>query len=363
MTAAEPDARSRPLGFVWRAIRPDVPFYALIGLFIGAGVVLHLALGYPREVDLRVSWKLLSLRSLIYAVPALVATAAWMMIRGGRSLRSAGTWRHVLERFFEPGRTLAFVMILAVLPLFMSIFTSFKASIPDVRPFSLDVLFMEIDRFLHFGEHPWVLLHSALGSPDITAFVDLTYSLWFAILWLTVIWQAWHGSYFSNARGQFLLSLAACWILIGIVFATLLSSAGPVYYGLVTGAADPFASLVDYLHQVDAANPLKAIWIQGVLWENYVEPGANPFGEGISAMPSMHVSMAVLMALVGFRVNRIVGWAYTAFAVLILIGSVHLAWHYAIDGYLAAALTIAIWWVAGRVMGAWERKRAASPAI
>jgi hypothetical protein len=60
--------------------------------------------------------------------------------------------------------------------------------------------------------------------------------------------------------------------------------------------------------------------------------------------------MAVLMALVGFRVNRIVGWAYAAFAVLVMVGSVHLAWHYAIDGYLAAALTIVIWWVAGGVM-------------
>jgi hypothetical protein len=314
-------------------------------------VLLHLTFDYPRELDLRVSWVPLATRSVIYALPAVVAALGWVMIRHGHSLRSGRTWLDVLRRFFEPRRTLAFVLVLLALPSLMATFVSFKASIPDIQPFGgLDVAFMKLDRLLHFGNHPWVLMHGVLGSPPVTAFIDFGYSLWFAVLWLTVIWQTWHGSYFSDAREQFLLSFAACWILIGVVFATLLSSAGPVYYGAVTGSADPFAALVEYLHEVDAARPLKAMWIQGILWDNYASPGTHPFGEGISAMPSMHVSMAVLMALVGFRVNRIVGWAYAAFAVLVMVGSVHLAWHYAIDGYLAAALTIVIWWVAGGVM-------------
>lgn len=351
MIAAEAPVRSRFTNLAWRAIRPDVPFYALIGLFMGAAAILHLAFGYPRELDLRVSWVPLATRSLVYALPAVVAALGWAMVRRGRSLRSGRTWLDVLRRFFEPRRTLAFVLVLFALPSLMATFVSFKASIPDIQPFGgLDVAFMELDRLLHFGNHPWVLLHRVLGSPPVTAFVDFTYSLWFAVLWLTVIWQAWHGSYFSDAREQFLLSLAACWIVIGVGFATLLASAGPVYFGAVTGAADPFAALVEYLHQVDAAHSLKAVWIQGILWDNYASPGTHPFGEGISAMPSMHVSMAVLMALVGFRVNRIVGWAYAAFALLILIGSVHLAWHYAIDGYLGALIVALCWYAAGRLI-------------
>ena len=40
----------------------------------------------------------------------------------------------------------------------------------------------------------------------------------------------------------------------------------------------------------------------------------------------------------------------TAFAVIIQIGSVHLGWHYAVDGYIGASLTLAVWFGVGWVM-------------
>jgi hypothetical protein len=70
----------------------------------------------------------------------------------------------------------------------------------------------------------------------------------------------------------------------------------------------------------------------------------------------MHVSIAVLMMLVGFRASRWIGTLYAIFAVLIMLGSVHLAWHYAVDGYLAAALTILIWKSSGRIVRWWSRR-------
>jgi hypothetical protein len=79
--------------------------------------------------------------------------------------------------------------------------------------------------------------------------------------------------------------------------------------------------------------------------------GTYDFGSGISAMPSIHVSAAVLFALLGWRVDRRLGIGFTIFAIVIMIGSVHLAWHYAIDGYLSAALTLVIWWVCGWWVG------------
>lgn len=67
------------------------------------------------------------------------------------------------------------------------------------------------------------------------------------------------------------------------------------------------------------------------------------FGMGISAMPSLHNAIAVLYVFAAFRIGKLIGWFMTAYAVLIFIGSIHLAWHYAVDGIVAAIGMWAIW--------------------
>jgi len=64
-------------------------------------------------------------------------------------------------------------------------------------------------------------------------------------------------------------------------------------------------------------------------------------------MPSVHNALSVLFALAAFKINRIAGWAATAYALLIWLGSIYLGWHYAVDGLAAALLTFVIWPVAG----------------
>jgi hypothetical protein len=44
------------------------------------------------------------------------------------------------------------------------------------------------------------------------------------------------------------------------------------------------------------------------------------------------------------------GTVFTVFALVILIGSVHLAWHYAVDGYVAAIAVYCLWVVVGAVL-------------
>ena len=71
--------------------------------------------------------------------------------------------------------------------------------------------------------------------------------------------------------------------------------------------------------------------------------GALRLGSGISAMPSMHVSLAWLGLLHFCRVQAGLAVLVFGYVVVILVGSVHLGWHYAVDGILAILTTTVIW--------------------
>jgi len=147
---------------------------------------------------------------------------------------------------------------------------------------------------------------------------------------------------------QFFMTNILILFVIGNFMATILSSAGPCYYEKVTRYTEnnPFRPLMEKLHTINNDIPLVAVELQGNLWKNYVKK-RRVFGNYISAMPSVHVAFAALFALTLSAINiylGIVGWAYW---LVILIGSVILGWHYALDGYFATLITIALWKLSG----------------
>jgi hypothetical protein len=83
-------------------------------------------------------------------------------------------------------------------------------------------------------------------------------------------------------------------------------------------------------------------------------------------MPSVHNGVAFLFALAAWRANRPLGVLFGAYALLIWIGSIHLGWHYGLDGVVAVALTLWIWRVCGRIADRLESPllpSAAEPAL
>jgi hypothetical protein len=234
----------------------------------------------------------------------------------------------------------------------MSSFTAIKFIIPQITPFSFDLQLHEIDKFLHFGHMPWQLTHKLFSSPYMTSIIGIAYNIWFFIVWYVLF----HFLISKHAvRSQFLLSFTLIWFVIGNLMAILLSSAGPCYAHLLNSSFSDYQPLMEKLHlhnQTLSSQgwwPIWALDTQNMLWRQY-STNIITIGAGISAMPSMHVALATLMALAFWRISKKIGVWFIAYAVVIQIGSVHLAWHYAIDGYIGAIATYVIWRFSGWVL-------------
>lgn len=253
-----------------------------------------------------------------------------------------------------PRYLMAYLALIFTLTMFLKL----KTMIPLMHPFAFDQSFESLDRALHFGHQPWELVQHLTGHPVITQIIHRLYYLWFPVILITFFWQVGTTAH-PVLRQQFILSYLACWIIIGTVLATAFSSVGPIFYSdFIAGGEEPYATAMAYLERVHAEHGLLMFDIKDVLWAGYQGEAPNADIAGISAMPSMHVALAFLLVLFGWKYgNKWLAGAYTAFFACIMLGSIHLLWHYAVDGYVSILVTFAIWKGAG-----WVAKRSVAKA-
>jgi hypothetical protein len=233
------------------------------------------------------------------------------------------------------GLPMVFIMVM-----FMYVFVELKANIPVLNPFAWDERLAAFDQWLHFGRQPWQWLQPVVGYGPITFLLNINYNMWFAVMWVVWVYFAFAETT-SLTRTRFFLTFFVAWIIGGGLMAIYFSSVGPCFYGRFGLSPDPYADLMTYLRHANETWPIWAIPVQDLLWEGYQ---GKSLIDGISGMPSMHNGTALLFALATFQVNRKAGWLLLVHAFLIFVGSVHLAWHYAVDSYLAWLLTLALWY-------------------
>lgn len=238
--------------------------------------------------------------------------------------------------------------VLVLFIFFMSVFTSMKSMIPAFQDFTWDADFVRLDQIVHFGFHPWQILAPAFHHPVVTYLINVVYNVWFFVMLSVLFWQIFTLEK-PFLRMRFLWVFFASWALGGNLLATLFASAGPCYYDTFAEGENPYLPLLEYLHLADQSFDIWALGTQAALLDAHVNNTIG-IGVGISAMPSMHVASATLFALVGLHSSRILGWILVTFAILIYLGSIHLAWHYAVDGIAGVLLTLALWWAAGRLL-------------
>jgi hypothetical protein len=246
-------------------------------------------------------------------------------------------------------RLLQGVVLLLALTAFGAAIMFIKAAIPQVIPFVWDPFFAELDRALHFGMDPYRLLLPVLGGVVPTAIINFSYHFWILMIYFCMFVAAFSragGPHGDRGAGRvYLMAHVVIWIIGGNALALIFSSTGPVYFERM-GYGDDFAPLMAHLEQVSQQTTVWALSVHEMVWDSYV----GGYNIGISAMPSMHLATSTLMALYAFHHSRWLGRAMVAFVGLILIGSVYLGWHYAIDSYLGIAVALVGWRVAARLI-------------
>jgi hypothetical protein len=303
---------------------------------------------------------ILVLMPFVLIAMAAVLTLRAAILRVGSPI--AASMPFLKARLGTPSLAAGTIAPIMLTPFLLGAFGVLKQVMPLFEPFTWDSTFAKMGRLMFDGVSPWRITHAIFGSPLETMIIDRIYTAWIPLLFVAVLIFAILAP--RDVRARFFLSFSAAWVLLGLVGAFFFSSAGPCYAAAIgsSGAGD-FRELMSTLRVIDASGyHLGALEWQRRLWEAHQNRHYG-FAMGISAMPSMHNAISLLYALAASRAGLLVRAGTWLFALVILVGSVHLGWHYLVDGLFAWAAMGAIWWGAGAYLRkcGYERALAGAP--
>lgn len=305
-----------------------------------------------RVAQLFADYLMLSMR-LMLLVTAI--SAARLLFRGSREGARSPTamLRNAITAGWRRDRLLSVVFPPLLFAVLVASFNIYKQTILAHIDFRYDGILAWMGRGLFFGHTPWTVSHHLLG-PWATYVLDKLYHAWFLPMSVGIIACAFVPAQWRHLRMRYLITYVLVWIVLGSFVAGVFPAAGPFF----TAFADPgsdFSGLLlrlqaeqDILQIGHPALRLTSLDVQHGLLALY-NKGQLAMGGGISAMPSMHIALATLFAFAAFHISRTAGAIATVYALLIWIASFHLAWHYAIDGPVAAVFTWGLWRFAGRL--------------
>ncbi len=308
-----------------------------IGAYCLVGLTLLVVSGQIGQMAYRLylgQWTYLFL--LFMPSITLLAGWCWSVIRLHEPRTSA---MHAMLSPERIAHLLSGMALMMALMFFQGTFTSIKNILPLLRGgFFYDRTLADVDRWLSFGTDPWLLLSGFSKSSVLRSFIDWNYSaLWFVICFGGLFYVV-TSPRAAAVRVRYVSVFMVIWIVCGNIFAGFFTAVGPVFYHAVTGDTVRFAGLRQMLASGDWASTAAAF--QHYLWSLH-ESGTAGLGSGISAFPSVHVALISLNAFFVAEISPKAGFAAFAYVAFIMMSSVFLGWHYAVDGY-ASILVVAL---------------------
>ncbi len=291
---------------------------------------------------------------------------AWVLMLVVGMFAFVGPMRRHLKARFVPA--MAAIVYCSV---FTCMFSMVKTNMSEFMPYWADALFTRFDVALHFGQ-PAHNLFGALSEFDTSKLATFYLNSWILpATFFPVLLVACDPD--PARRRQFILLWMAAWVLVGNVMALAFLSYGPIFADLFpSDLTEAHAGALALFEREDAAGLLS---VKTRLWMAY-SGSEGAVGSGISAFPSVHISMATVFGLYIYRLGRDLaggprlsrtvlryipvlsaqlgaGYIFVYFAL-----SVYLGWHYAVDGYVSLLIISGLYakLASARlpVMGSWR---------
>ncbi|MFB9951426.1 phosphatase PAP2 family protein [Rhizobium puerariae] len=337
------------------------PFHAAVLCYSLAVVLLSLQLG---KVEALAHDAYLARLAPVYLLTLPMLGLVVLLVILIHRTNDWGTRKRAVIAALTPaalGRIISGLLATLSFVIFMGSFTTFKNLMPDIRGgFLQDRLQADFDRLIHFGHDPGPALVDLLNSPLLLRIIEWNYSVLWALLGFIPVFVIATAKAADRVRTRYFMMVFTVWAVIGSLFACLFLSAGPAFYGGVTGDTARFSAILDFLGQGEPGSASAALF-QAYLWNNH-QAGTSALGSGISAFPSVHVGVATMNALFLREINRTAGLLGFAYVGLVAFSSVYLGWHYAIDGYASILVVILLHTLMRRMFHAHETA-AREPAI
>ena len=245
-----------------------------------------------------------------------------------------------INTYLTPMNTALALSCIVVIDLYKSIFCLAKSLIQKIHPYSFDAFFIALEKKIHFGKLPHQFFYDYLAPNHLNILIEIMAYFYVAWIFYILVFQI-YACIYQLCHRRKLVYLYANFILFtigGFVIATIFSSVGPLFLpDIFRHLSHHYPNFAHILSERETYTGYKTYLAYLFLIQEHQSPQIAALN-GITAFPSMHVASSFLIVFLFWHKSLSIKTLTLIFALSILLGSVLLGFHYAVDGYAGILL-------------------------